>query len=180
MIVVTGLPRSGTSLMMRMLEAGGVDCLYDDHVPADEYNPHGYYEHQRVMSGYWPHPSQINGRAVKAMTALFYDDAPAPTVMIVMRRDLTKVAASLTRMRAAHHTPVPPDVGYLQGQIDALRLVAASYRHVEIWLDDLLRDTAHQVLRVARTLDRVPGTWCPEPLDLAAMAACVERELVHH
>src|SRR5690348_4567382 len=43
-VVVSGLPRSGTSMMMRMLEAGGMPMLTDASRDADESNPHGYFE----------------------------------------------------------------------------------------------------------------------------------------
>ena len=46
--LVSGLPRSGTSMMMRMLEAGGVPVLVDHVRTADEDNPEGYYEFERV------------------------------------------------------------------------------------------------------------------------------------
>ena len=47
-VVVTGLPRSGTSLMMQMLEAGGMEVLTDGVRKPDEDNPRGYYEFERV------------------------------------------------------------------------------------------------------------------------------------
>ena len=42
--IVSGLPRSGTSMMMRMLEAGGMEVLVDHLRPSDADNPHGYTE----------------------------------------------------------------------------------------------------------------------------------------
>jgi len=42
--VVSGLPRSGTSLMMQMIVAGGISALTDGLRTADENNPKGYYE----------------------------------------------------------------------------------------------------------------------------------------
>ena len=47
-IVVSGLPRSGTSMMMGMLEAGGLELVVDGIRAADEDNPWGYYELERV------------------------------------------------------------------------------------------------------------------------------------
>jgi hypothetical protein len=47
-VVVSGLPRSGTSMMMKMLEAGGQDILTDNLREADANNPKGYYEFERV------------------------------------------------------------------------------------------------------------------------------------
>ena len=46
--VVSGLPRSGTSMMMRMLEQGGIPVLTDNYRKADEDNPRGYYEFEAV------------------------------------------------------------------------------------------------------------------------------------
>ena len=46
--IVSGLPRSGTSMMMKMLEAGGMELLTDGIRTADEDNPQGYYEFERV------------------------------------------------------------------------------------------------------------------------------------
>ena len=47
-IVISGLPRSGTSMAMKMLEAGGLEVLTDGLRIADESNPNGYYELERV------------------------------------------------------------------------------------------------------------------------------------
>jgi hypothetical protein len=46
--IVSGLPRSGTSMMMKMLEAGGLEPLTDNIRIADEDNPKGYFEFERV------------------------------------------------------------------------------------------------------------------------------------
>ena len=47
-VIVSGLPRSGTSMMMKMLEAGGLPALTDNIRTADADNPKGYYEFERV------------------------------------------------------------------------------------------------------------------------------------
>ena len=47
--VVTGLPRSGTSLMMQMLDCVGFDLVYDDVKKPDEHNPKGYYEYSKMF-----------------------------------------------------------------------------------------------------------------------------------
>ena len=49
-VIVSGLPRSGTSMMMQMLEAGGMDVFTDNERPSDSSNPKGYYEHEVVKS----------------------------------------------------------------------------------------------------------------------------------
>ena len=47
-VVVSGLPRSGTSMAMRMLEAGGLPLVTDGLRTADDSNPNGYYEFEPV------------------------------------------------------------------------------------------------------------------------------------
>ena len=49
-VIVSGLPRSGTSMMMKMLEAGGLSVLTDSIRQADIDNPKGYYEYERVKN----------------------------------------------------------------------------------------------------------------------------------
>ena len=48
-VVVTGLPRTGTSMMMQMLQAGGLPILTDQVRRADESNPNGYYEYEKSI-----------------------------------------------------------------------------------------------------------------------------------
>ena len=50
LIVVTGLPRSGTSMLMQMLAAGGMGVLSDGLRAADEDNPRGYLEFEPVKN----------------------------------------------------------------------------------------------------------------------------------
>src|SRR5262249_42395496 len=46
--VVSGLPRSGTSMMMNILTAGGIQALTDGERLPDESNPRGYFELEKV------------------------------------------------------------------------------------------------------------------------------------
>ncbi|MCK4342188.1 MAG: sulfotransferase family protein [Phycisphaerae bacterium] len=74
-VIVSGLPRSGTSMMMRMIEAGGVPALIDNIRQADEDNPRGYYEFEPVKKTK-EDPSwleQAPGKVVKMVYRLLYD-----------------------------------------------------------------------------------------------------------
>jgi hypothetical protein len=102
-IVVSGTPRSGTSLMMQMLEAAGVPILCDRRRPPDASNLRGYYELEAVKatrrdSGW---VSRAPGRAVKVIHALL-GDLPADRRyrVIWMERDPAEVVASQNRMLA--------------------------------------------------------------------------------
>ena len=100
--VVSGLPRSGTSMMMRMLEAGGVAILGDGQRRADEDNPRGYFELEAVKAtardASWLEAAA--GKAVKVVSALLVDLPPAQHRyrVIFMRRDLGEVVASQAKM----------------------------------------------------------------------------------
>jgi hypothetical protein len=99
--IVTGLPRSGTSMMMRMLEAGGMRTLTDNLRIADEDNPRGYYEFEPVKEierdPSWLEDAQ--GRVVKMVAALLKHLPPQYTYRIVfMRRRVEQVLASQRTM----------------------------------------------------------------------------------
>jgi hypothetical protein len=71
-IIVSGVPRSGTSLMMQMLAAGGLPVLTDGVRQADHDNPRGYYEWERVKT--LPQDpaciGETEGKAVKVISSL--------------------------------------------------------------------------------------------------------------
>ena len=71
-VIVSGLPRSGTSMMMQMLDRGGLDVLADGVRVADEDNPRGYYEFEPVkrtkQDDSWL--TQAAGKAVKMVHLL--------------------------------------------------------------------------------------------------------------
>jgi Sulfotransferase family len=95
--VVSGIPRSGTSLMMRMLELGGMPVLTDQVRGADIDNPRGYYEYEAVKAlkneSSWVAASC--GKAVKMVYLLVYDLPPGIEYrVLVMHRNIDEVLAS--------------------------------------------------------------------------------------
>lgn len=100
-IVVSGLPRSGTSMMMRMLNAGGLDIVADDIRKADDDNPHGYYELEKVKKIHEDSSFLENcyGKAVKIISLLLYNLPNDKQYKIIfMRRDLEEILASQKTM----------------------------------------------------------------------------------
>lgn len=100
-IVVSGHPRSGTSLMMQMLEAAGVPILCDEERKRDASNPNGYYELAAVKTtardSSWV--SRAPGHAVKVIHALLpHLPRDRSYRVILMERDLREVIASQARM----------------------------------------------------------------------------------
>ncbi|HZW02724.1 MAG TPA: sulfotransferase [Anaerolineaceae bacterium] len=100
--VVSGLPRSGTSMLMKVLEAGGMPVLTDRIRTADEDNPKGYYEFERVKrmpdgDNQWLEGAR--GQAVKVISALL-EFLPAETryKVVFMRRNMHEILASQRQM----------------------------------------------------------------------------------
>ena len=101
-IIVSGLPRSGTSMMMKMLEAGGLKILTDNLREADANNPKGYYEFERVKQmkdGNLAWLPDAVGKVVKIVTGLIiYLPSDYKYKIIFMKRDLNEVLSSQKKM----------------------------------------------------------------------------------
>ncbi len=101
--VVSGLPRSGTSMMMKMLDSGKMPLLTDELRKADVDNPKGYYEYEKVKKleddNSWLDTAQ--GKTVKIVSPLLYHlklDAGYAYKIIFMIRDLDETLASQKKM----------------------------------------------------------------------------------
>jgi hypothetical protein len=182
-VVVSGLPRSGTSMMMRMLAAGGVATVEDGRRAADVSNPAGYFEFEPVKDldkrgadlSWLP---SARGKAVKIISWLLtwlpehfnYD-------VIVMDRDLDEVLASQRQM-LARREEAAADVDAVRtretfvshlAQLDRFLAARACFRTLRVSYRETVERPAETAGRVAAFLGR--------RLDQAAMAAAVDREL---
>lgn len=178
--VVSGLPRSGTSMMMQMLQAGGVDVLTDGTRAADPDNPRGYYELERIKhlkaDSSWL--AEAEGRAIKVVSALLYDLPSRHEYRIVfMERDLPEVLASqevmLRRRGVADAGPgdaamarhFTSHLSSLKSWLAAQRNMAALYVHHR----DVIGAPAPAIEAIERFLGR--------PLDRTAMQQVIDRGL---
>ena len=100
-IIVSGLPRSGTSLMMQMLENGGLPVVKDDIRTADVDNPRGYYEFEKVKkikedASWLP---DTRGKAFKMVSQLLYELPPDERYRVIfMERNLDEMLLSQEKM----------------------------------------------------------------------------------
>ncbi len=102
-VIVSGLPRSGTSMAMKMLEATGMPIVSDGIRTADEDNPKGYYELERVKDlakeNDFGWLEDAKGQAIKIISYLLKElPADHNYQVLFMRRDLTEVLASQQKM----------------------------------------------------------------------------------
>lgn len=100
-VIVSGLPRSGTSMMMQMMDKGGLDIFTDGIRQPDENNPKGYYEHELVKSlarnKNWVKDAM--GKCVKVISQLLFElPANYKYKIIFMERDLDEVIQSQHKM----------------------------------------------------------------------------------
>ncbi|MCF8035303.1 MAG: sulfotransferase [Desulfobacteraceae bacterium] len=99
--LVSGLPRSGTSMMMRMLAAGGMHIVTDNIRRPNADNPNGYFELEKIKElendASWLRDEK--GRAIKAISA-FLPMLPKNSFyyVIFMQRHMDEILASQKKM----------------------------------------------------------------------------------
>ncbi len=182
-VIVSGLPRSGTSMMMQMLGAGGVEPLTDDARAADASNPRGYYEYAAVKSIAHDHAwiGQARGRAVKIVAPLLPRLPLGHRYRIIfMERDLRDVIQSQHTMlerlgrRGAEIGAEKLAATYLR-QIEAVRELLTHHEStIEVMSVDYAR-ALENPRDVAKQLDGFLGGGH----DRAAMAAAIDPTLRH-
>ena len=110
--IVSGLPRSGTSMMMKMLEAGGLNILTDNIRTADDDNLLGYYEFERVKAmkeGNTAWVGEAQGKVIKVISALL-EHLPAAYQykIIFMEREMMEILSSQRKMLERRGKPGDP------------------------------------------------------------------------
>ncbi len=182
-IVVSGLPRSGTSMMMQILEAGGMDLLTDNLRPPDSDNPRGYYELQKVKSiredaSWLP---DARGKVVKMVSTLLFDlPVTERYKVILMQRSMDQILASQRTMlvnRGLDEDEIPDGEMRLYFEKHLAR--------VEGWLMDrdrietLVMDYNRIIADPHSELDPL-APFLDIELDSGRMVATVDPSLRHH
>jgi hypothetical protein len=178
--IVSGLPRSGTSMMMQVLEAGGLPALKDDIRVADEDNPKGYYEFERVkqiaQDQAWLQDAQ--GRVVKMVSALLLQLPPTHTYKVLfMRRKMEEVLASQKAMlsrKGEAPSPVGDDkmAALFRKHLDQVEKWVAEQPNIEVLYvhyNEVLAEPRPQMDKINRFLGSA--------LDVDKMVSVVDRTL---
>jgi hypothetical protein len=178
--VVSGLPRSGTSLMMQMLSAGGLPVLTDGERQPDADNPRGYFEWERIkLLPQQPECiAEAEGKVVKIISQLLFAlPAGREYRAIFMQRPLTEVVASQTEMirrRGTIGAALPP-AALIAG-------LGAHLNQINAWLKDKPNISVHRVehqevlrepVRIAESIQHFLNC----PLDVVAMSQQVDTSL---
>lgn len=177
--VVSGLPRSGTSLMMQMLQAGGHPILSDHLRPADANNPREYLEFDKVrqMERDISWVAQAEGRAVKVVSLLL---ARLPSAfnyrVIFMRRELDEVLQSQEAMLARLGRAVGPDRGAMRKHFERHLEVVTEWISRQPHIQSLDCEYAH-VVRTPEATARTVAAFLQQPLNIEAMTSVVDPAL---
>lgn len=179
-VVVSGLPRTGTSMMMQMLDKGGMEIFTDGIRTPDENNPKGYYEHELVKSlarnKTWV--KDAKGMAVKVISHLLFElPANYRYRIIFMDRDLDEV------LKSQHHMLVRD--GKAKEEAMNLRLVNAFKQNLDRVRDWAPKQENMEILFVShRNLINNPkeelqkvNNFLGGNLDIDAMATVVDKSL---
>ena len=180
-VVVSGLPRSGTSMAMKMLEAGGISPIQDGIRTADEDNPKGYYEDERVKDLHEMEDKSwigdARGKAIKIISFLLAHLPEDHNYKIIfMRRHLDEVLASQTKMlerrgednettdeqmRKAYETHL--------WQVNRLLKRRASFETLDVDYRAALDDPRQMAEQIRE--------FVGQPLDVDAMTGIVDKSL---
>ncbi len=182
LIIVTGLPRSGTSMLPQMLAAGGMSVLADGLREADEDNPRGYFELERVKNllqdSKWLF--EARGKAIKIVAPLL---ASLPRELacrvILSERDLDEVLDSQERMLVHRGRPMATtterrrmlkdEYARTLGRVKAMLSERPGTQLLVVEHSDVISDP---LLTAARL-----NTFLGGKLDVAKMAAAIDPEL---
>ena len=178
--IVSGVPRSGTSLMMQMLAASGVPLLVDDARPPDLDSPRGFFEYAPVKTSArdvsWF--CDAFGHAVKVIhTLLRYLPQDGELRVLLMERDLDEVMHSQRAMleRAGERSDPAHDArlsALFARQLDDVRIWATARPHTAL-LPVAHRELIDDPIPVIHRIDAFLGGG----LDPEAMAVCLEPGL---
>ena len=180
-VIVSGLPRSGTSMAMKMLEAGGMELVVDDIRTADEDNPKGYYEDERVkdLAGMedtsWFRAAR--GKVIKVVSSLLNHLPPDNAYKVVfMRRNLREILASqakmLDRRGEASHTDDNDLLAMYERHLEKVEFqlrFRSNFDALYVEYSDVVSDPVGEARRIAG--------FVGGGLDVARMAAAVDGSL---
>ncbi len=179
--VISGLPRSGTSMMMKMLDAGGISPLQDGIRTADPDNPKGYYEFERVKQmekGDTTWMKDAQGKSVKIISALLKHMPRDYTYRVIfIRRDMAEILASQRKMLLRRGED--PD------KMEDAKMAALFEKHladVQGWLHEQPNISAlyvhySDVLADPVTYAQKINVFCGGNLNVEAMIGVVDPEL---
>ncbi|MFK7904790.1 MAG: tetratricopeptide repeat protein, partial [Chitinophagales bacterium] len=179
-VVVSGLPRSGTSMMMQMLEAGGMETFTDGKRKADNSNQKGYYEHEAVKKMVRDNSflEKVGDKVVKVVAHLLFH---LPRIyrykIIFMDRDIDEVLQSQHKMLQRDGRLKKGTFSFRLGNQfeETLKKVKATYQNrpnVEF-----LYVSHREVIEYPHTVATQVQAFLDREMDMEKMASVVDASL---
>ncbi len=175
-VIVSGLPRSGTSLMMQMLHKGGIEVLTDNNRKADNSNPKGYFEYNPVMSIHkdnsWLESAQ--DKSVKVVAPLLKFLNPKYRYKVIfMKRDLTEIVKSQQKMIGKDPETLP--MRLFESYKKQLSLVDV-WKNKEPGVELIYVDYKDALNNTKEVVDKVMS-FIDVSMDAKQMESCVDKSL---
>lgn len=178
-IIVSGLPRSGTSMMMKMLHSGGIEVVTDNIRQADLDNPKGYYEYEKVKkikedSSWLP---KMRGKAFKMVSMLLYDLPKNEKYKIIfMKRNMKEMLHSQKQMLERQKFD-KKNVDYVKME----RLYKNHLKEIEFWLKynnlDVIYISYNETMRNLRENANNINRFLDNRLDIEKTISIVDTSL---
>ncbi len=177
-VIVSGLPRSGTSLMCQMLENGGIEVVTDSIRTPDTDNPRGYYELEKVKkikedASWLP---ETRGKAFKMVSQLLYNLPPTERYRVIfMQRDLDEMLISQEKMLERLGRPAAPRElirTNFVAHLDRLHRMLDEQPHIAV-----LRVDYKALVERPAEMAEVVNTFLGGRGDVSRMAASVDPSL---
>ena len=174
--IVSGLERSGTSMMMQILQHGGMRVAFDNRRGADEHNPKGYFELEggriinRLMDGTFP-MEQYDGMVIKvtAYGILYLPRNGYKYRVIYMLRDMEEIFASMEKMSG----PMSEDekIAFVRLNEYALSILErrGDIDYITVWYNMVIKEPEREIERVNRFLGGI--------LDVSSAIGAVDPSL---
>ena len=181
-IVVSGLPRSGTSMTMQMLAAASIPVITDGVREPGEDNPRGYFEDERVKALHKEGEDRswlegVRGKAIKIISFFLRDLPPSNRYKVLfMRRDLREVLSSQRRMLQRRGEPVGSDEERMYeilekhlAEVERLIRESGHFEILNVEYRDVIVDPRREAIRIRDFLGL--------DLDVEKMAGAVDSGL---
>lgn len=165
-LVVTGFPRSGTSMMMRMLEFGGIKVLADSmfKLPQHKHDPYGCLELENVGSEIKNKPIKYTrNKAVKIVSPYWrWYPIDRPMKAIFMQRDINEILTSLFSMRSIWEDDIPETIADSRGYLAHMKIPTLFLQY-------------KQVLNYPRSVAMSIADFLEIKLDIESMAKAIDK-----
>ena len=181
--IVSGLPRSGTSLLMQMLKVGGIPVVTDDKRPADADNSKGYYEFEPVkkLEKYNSWLADAEGKSLKVISLLLRSLPDNYQYKVIfMTRNMSQILASQQAMLKNRNAE--------NNSIDDAIMAKHFEAHIEItkkWLQeasnvDVIYINYEDLLSAPDESINMIINFLEIPLDIKAMISIITPSMNHH